>query len=95
MKNVILTLANLTGYAVAAMALFALLPAADVSLPWWVALVAPAIVYTVVVTIQNDRGVEVARKLVGVGALNPNEQRSFTLSVEAVPAKGRGPGTRH
>jgi len=51
--------------------------------------------YTVVVTIQNDRGVEVARKLVGVGALNPNEQRSFTLSVEAVPAKGRGPGTRH
>ncbi len=54
--------------------------------------------YTVVVTIHNDRGVEVARKLVGVGALNPNEQRSFTLSVEAVPAKGRGPGrdgTRH
>ncbi|HTK91352.1 MAG TPA: hypothetical protein VL948_13985, partial [Verrucomicrobiae bacterium] len=55
MKNVILTLANLTGYAVAAMALFALLPAADVSLPWWVALVAPAIVYTVVVTMCCPR----------------------------------------
>jgi len=43
--------------------------------------------YTVVVTIRNDRGEEIARKLVGVGALSPNEQRSFTLSVEAVAAK--------
>lgn len=43
--------------------------------------------YTVVVSIRNDRGEEIARKLVGVGALNPNEQRSFTLSVEAVTAK--------
>jgi hypothetical protein len=42
--------------------------------------------YTVVVTIRNDRGEEIARKLVGVGALNPNEQRSLTLSVEAVAA---------
>ena len=42
--------------------------------------------YTVVVTIRNDRGEEIARKLVGVGALQPNEQRSFTLSVEAVSA---------
>ena len=46
--------------------------------------------YTVVVTIRNDRGEEIARKLVGVGALNPNEQRSFTLSVEAVTA-AKGP----
>jgi len=43
--------------------------------------------YTVVVTIRNDRGEEIARKLIGVGALSPNEQRSFTLSVEAVAAK--------
>jgi hypothetical protein len=47
--------------------------------------------YTVVVTIRNDRGVEIARKLIGVGALNANEQRSFTLSVEAVSAKSKGP----
>jgi hypothetical protein len=47
--------------------------------------------YTVVVTVHNDRGEEVARKLIGVGALNPSEQRSFTLSVEAVTAKGKGP----
>jgi len=46
--------------------------------------------YTVVVTMRNDRGEEIARKVVGVGALNPNEQRSFTLSVEAV-ARGQRP----
>lgn len=45
--------------------------------------------YTVVVTINNDRGEEIARKLVGVGMLSPNEQRSFTLSVEAVPGKSK------
>ena len=54
--------------------------------------------YTVVVSIRNDRGVEIARKLIGVGAMNPNEQRTFTLLVEAVPAKAKGAGkggTRH
>lgn len=54
--------------------------------------------YTVIVSIFNDRGEEIARKLVGVGAMNPNEQRTFNLSVEAVPAKARGTGkgsTRH
>ena len=40
--------------------------------------------YTVVVSIRNDRGEEIARKLIGVGALKANEQRTFTLSVEAV-----------
>ena len=54
--------------------------------------------YTVVVSIRNNRGDEIARKLIGVGAMNPNEQRTFTLSVEAVWAKariqGKG-GTRH
>ena len=54
--------------------------------------------YTVVVSIRNDRGEEIAHKLVGVGAMNANEQRSFILSVEAVAAKakpsGKG-GTRH
>lgn len=54
--------------------------------------------YTVVVYIRDDRGVEIARKLINVGAIGSNEQRSFTLSVEAVPAKVRNPGkggTRH
>ena len=54
--------------------------------------------YTVVVSIRNDRGEEIAHKLVGVGAMDPNEQRTFTLTVEAVPAKAKDPvkgGTRH
>jgi hypothetical protein len=54
--------------------------------------------YTVVVSIRNDLGAEIARKLVGVGAMNPNEQCTFTLSVEAVSATakshGKG-GARH
>ena len=54
--------------------------------------------YTVIVTIRNDRGEEIAHKLVGVGAMNPDEQRTFVLSVEAVSTKakpaGKG-GTRH
>jgi hypothetical protein len=49
MKNLVLTVTNLAAYAVAAMALFVLSPAADLSLPWWVALAAPAVVYTLVV----------------------------------------------
>jgi hypothetical protein len=54
--------------------------------------------YTVVVSIRNDCGEEIAHKLIGVGAMNPNEQRTFTLSVEAVSARAKGPakgGTRH
>jgi len=55
MKNLVLTLANLVGYAVAALAVFALLPVANLSLPWWVALAAPAVVYTLVVTMCCPR----------------------------------------
>lgn len=38
--------------------------------------------YSVVVSIRNDRGEEVARQVVGVGALPPNESRTVTLSVD-------------
>jgi hypothetical protein len=54
--------------------------------------------YTVVVSIKNDKGQEIARKLIGVGAMGPNEQRTFTLSVEAVAVAGKRPakgGVRH
>jgi len=47
--------------------------------------------YTIVVTIQNDRGEEIARKLIGVGALSPDEHRTFIMSVEAVSARAKGP----
>ena len=54
--------------------------------------------YTVVVSIRNDRDEEIAHKLIGVGAMSPNERCTFTLSVAAVSAKpkasGRG-GTLH
>jgi len=38
--------------------------------------------YSVVVSVRNDRGEEVARKVVGVGALDPRESRTVTLSVD-------------
>jgi hypothetical protein len=50
--------------------------------------------YTVVVSIRNDRGEEVAHKLIGVGAMSPNEQCTFTLSVEVVSAKAKSAGKK-
>ena len=38
--------------------------------------------YSVVVSIKNDRGEEVARKVIGVGALDSRESRTVTLSVD-------------
>jgi len=38
--------------------------------------------YSVVVAVRNGRGEEIARHVVGVGALQPAEERSFTLAVE-------------
>jgi hypothetical protein len=49
--------------------------------------------YSMVLTIRNERGEEIARRLVGVGAIRPDEQRTFTLSVEMNPADGKR--TRH
>jgi hypothetical protein len=54
--------------------------------------------YSMVLTIRNERGEEIARRLVGVGAMQPDEQRTFTLSVEMSAAGDKGPakrGTRH
>ncbi len=38
--------------------------------------------YSVVVSIRNERGEEIARKVVGVGALSATEARTVTLSVD-------------
>ncbi len=38
--------------------------------------------YSVLLSIRNDRGEEIARQMVGVGAIQPHERRTFTLSVE-------------
>ena len=47
--------------------------------------------YSMLLTIRNERGEEVARQLVGVGAMRPGESRTFTLSVEtSEPVGPRG-----
>ena len=50
--------------------------------------------YCVVVSIRNDRGEEIGRQVVGVGALQPDEQRSFSLTVEMTPARTK-PGVKN
>lgn len=38
--------------------------------------------YSVVLTIRNARGEEISRQVVGVGALQPDDERTFSLAVE-------------
>jgi hypothetical protein len=38
--------------------------------------------YSVFASIRNDRGEEIDRKVIGVGALKPSERRMFTVGVE-------------
>jgi hypothetical protein len=45
--------------------------------------------YSVVLAIRNERGEEVSRQVVGVGALRPAESRTFTLAVEVLTPGGR------
>ncbi len=45
--------------------------------------------YSVLLTIRNERGEEVTRQVVGVGALQPGQTRTFSLAVE-VFAPGHG-----
>jgi hypothetical protein len=55
--------------------------------------------YFVVIAIRNDRGEEVARQVVSVGALQGTDKRTFTLTVDMMPpqappgANGRTPAT--
>ena len=44
--------------------------------------------YFVVIAIRNDRGEEVTRQVVSVGALQSTEKRTFALSVEVLPPHG-------
>jgi hypothetical protein len=45
--------------------------------------------YSVVLSIRNERGEEVSRQVVGVGALRPTEARTFTLAVEVATPESR------
>jgi hypothetical protein len=37
--------------------------------------------YTMVVSVRNERGEEINRHVVGVGALRPDEARTFSVAV--------------
>jgi hypothetical protein len=61
--------------------------------------------YSIVLAVRNERGEEITRQVVGVGALAPKDVRSFSLSVELyaplmlardprdIPAAASAPGT--
>jgi hypothetical protein len=42
--------------------------------------------YSFVLAVRNGRGEEIARQVVGVGALQPSEERTFTVAVELFAA---------
>ncbi len=44
--------------------------------------------YSMVMSIKNEKGEEVSRQVVGVGALQPDEERTFTVSVEMFTPAG-------
>lgn len=48
----------------------------------------PVLEYSMVLAIRNERGEEIIRQVVGVGALYPSEERSFSLTVEVAEATG-------
>jgi hypothetical protein len=54
--------------------------------------IADAWEYNVVLAIRNERGEEITRQVVGVGALQATEERTFTLSVD-IFASGRAKPT--
>lgn len=47
--------------------------------------------YSVMISIRNERGEEVARQIVGVGALQPGEARTFSFAVEVFTPDGKSP----
>src|SRR5947199_3732064 len=47
--------------------------------------------YFVIIAIRNDRGEEVTRQVVNVGALQAAEKRTFTMSVEVLPPQAPVP----
>lgn len=44
--------------------------------------------YSMVLSIRDERGREINRQVVGVGALHPGEERTFSLAVEATELTG-------
>lgn len=42
--------------------------------------------YCLVLSVRNERGEEVTRQVVSVGALQPGEKRTFSVAVDTLPA---------
>lgn len=51
--------------------------------------------YTVIVVVRDERGRELSRHVAGVGAVLSGDTRSFTVTVEAVPAATDRRRVRH
>ena len=51
--------------------------------------------YSMVLSIKNERGEEVTRQVIGVGALQPDEKRTFSVAVEMTQATGAKAKRRH
>jgi len=51
--------------------------------------------YSMVLSIRNERGEEIIRQVVGVGALHPDEVRTFSVQVEMTEATGAKARRRH
>lgn len=47
--------------------------------------------YSIVLVIRDERGNEIGRQVVGVGAMHAGDERSFSLAVEVFEAKGAKP----
>jgi hypothetical protein len=43
--------------------------------------------YSVTITVRNERGEQISRQIVGVGAIEQEEARTFTLTVEVFGAE--------
>lgn len=44
--------------------------------------------YSMIMSIRNERGEEIARQIIGVGALQASESRTFSLAVEVFTPTG-------
>jgi hypothetical protein len=48
--------------------------------------------YSMMISVKNERGEEVTRQIVGVGALQPGEGRTFSFAVEVfAPSEAKEP----
>ena len=47
--------------------------------------------YSVILTVCDEKGAEISRQVVGVGGLQPMEQRTFNLAVEVFCPEGNPP----